>query len=332
MDKGNMLSLFKELNYHKRGLSHILILKDGRLSSSSADETLIIYNKDTFKPDIIIQEHGDYVNYHIQLRNENIVTCSWDFTLKIIQLLPDNRYKIIQTLEEHEDVVDKAIELEDGKLLTVADDKFIILWKQNAKNNNLYEVEKKIKCSVERYPNSNIVLINNDLLLGTSQSDYKLRFYEINNNFQLGFFFDGVVFSFSRNSVLYINEKDLLFVGGTNDNGIYLFKLKKIPAFIGKYFDDWINEVHSIILLEDGDIVMGVQEKEKGKGDENDGNENYSFSICKFGINKNEVVLLDKVKNAHEDLINGIIHWKEKNMFVSCSKDRKVKLWKINKK
>ena len=58
-------------------------------------------------------------------------------------------------------------------------------------------------------------------------SDYKLRFYEINNNFQLAFCFNDVDFSFSRNNILYINEKDLLLVGGKDDNGIYLFKLKK---------------------------------------------------------------------------------------------------------
>ena len=90
-----MLSLYKELNYHTKGLSHILILKDGRLSSSAGDNTLIIYNKDTFEPDIIIREHTNYVNYHIQLRNENIVTCSWDNTLKIIKLIPNNKYEVI---------------------------------------------------------------------------------------------------------------------------------------------------------------------------------------------------------------------------------------------
>ena len=67
-----MLTLKKELNYHSEGLSHILVLKDGRLSSSSADNTLIIYNKESFQPDLIIKEHTNYVNYHIQLENENI--------------------------------------------------------------------------------------------------------------------------------------------------------------------------------------------------------------------------------------------------------------------
>ena len=335
MDKDNMLSLLKELNYHKEGLSHILILNGGRISSSSKDNTLIIYNKNTFKPDIIIEHLGN-VNYFIQLRNTNIVTCSWDHTSKIIQLFPKKKYKIIQTLREHTDIVTKAIELEDGKLLTVGNDKFIIVWKQNPKNNNLYEVEKKLKCSIYENPYSNIVLINNDLLLCTSMSDYTLRFYEINNNFQLAFYFNDIDFSFSRNSILYINEKDLLLVGGKDDNGIYLFKLKKIPAFIGKFSCDWINKVNSIILLEDGDILMGVKEKnkEKEKGGEfgGDENEKYSYSICKFGINENKFTLLDKVKNAHKDLINGMIYWKKYDLFLSCSGDRKIKIWKMNKK
>ena len=334
MSKNNMFSLSKQLNYHTGGLSHILILKDGRLSSSAADNNLIIYNKNNFTPDLIIQEHSDLVNYHIQLKNENLVTCSWDYTLKIIKLLDNNKYKVIQKLKEHKFVVNKAIELENEKMLTVADDKFIILWKKNL-NNNLYEVEKKIKCSVNNYPNINIVLINNDLLLSSSLSDYKLRFFEINNNFQLAFYFDNLDLCFSRNSVLYINEKDLLLVGGIKDNGVYLFKLKKIPTFIGKIFSDWINEVYSIILTEDGNILMGLKEKEKedNKNGSENKDENYSYSICKFEIGKNnEVIFLDKVKNAHKDLINGIIHWKEKNMIVSCSKDKKVNLWKINTK
>ena len=37
------------------------------------------------------------------------------------------------------------------------------------------------------------------------------------------------------------------------------------------------------------------------------------------------------MENAHNDLINGLIDWKERGLIVSCSKDMKVKLWNINK-
>ena len=163
-------------------------------------------------------------------------------------------------------------------------------------------------------------------MLSSSQSDLKLKFYEIKKNFQLIFTFDNVDCSFSRNSILYNEERDLLFVGGENNNGIYLFKLKKIPIFINKFYNDWIDEVHSIILLGNGDILMGVHEKEENENDQ------INFSICKFRINENnkEFMFIKKYEKTHEDLINGLIDWKENNLIVSCSKDKKVKLWIIN--
>ena len=315
-----MLSLFKQLDYHFEGLSHILILKDGRLSSSAADNTLIIYNKETFKPDLIFSEHTDYVNYHIQLKNENIVTCSWDETLKIIKLLPDNKYQVIQTLDEHKNVINKAIEMEDSKLLTCSDDKTVIIWKKN--KNNYFEVEKKITTSVNEYPNTNMVLIDN-LLLCSSISDEDLKFFDVKNDYKLMFSFNNVKCCFSRNSIIYIKEKDLLLVGGTNNNGIYLFKLQKIPHFVGKFFPEIINCVYSIILLDNDNILVGLEEKL----DNEDVN-----SIFKFKIDKdNKLINVNKMSNTHQKLINGLIDWKEKKLIVSCSQDSKVKLWKIMK-
>ena len=36
-------------------------MNDGRLVSCSDDKSIIIYNKEIYKPDIIIKEHSDYV-------------------------------------------------------------------------------------------------------------------------------------------------------------------------------------------------------------------------------------------------------------------------------
>lgn len=318
-----MLSLYKELSYHTKGLSHILILKDGRLSSSSADNTLIIYNKESFQPDLIFREHTNYVNYHIQLRNENIVTCSWDNTLKIIKLLPKNKYEVIQTLKEHKNVIDKAIELEDGRLLTCSDDQTVIMWKKN--KNNLFEVEKKIITSENDYPNTNIVLINENILLCSSVSDEDLKFFDIKNDLKYMFCFKNVQCCFSRNSILYIEEKDLLIVGGINFKGIYLFKLKKIPQLIGNFFQDIIDSVYSIILFGNDNILVGLEEKQ----------DDYVVdSIYQFKIDKDnkKLININKKSQAHAELINGVINWKDKNFIVSCSKDRKVKIWTMNNK
>ena len=318
-----MLTLYKELTYHTEGLCHILILKDGRLSSSAADNSIIIYNKETFEPDLIIKEHENIVNYHIQLKNENIVTCSWDFTLKIIKLISNNKYEVIQILKGHTFYVDKALETEEGQLITSADDKTVIIWKKNEKN-NLFEIQKKFLISEEECPNANIVFINDTFLLCSSVNDEKLSFFEMKNNFQFIFAFTNINCCFSRNSILYIKEKDLLLVGGIYHSGIYLFKFKKFPMFIKKYnisnnFLDNFSEVYSIILNTEGDLLIGSEQA-------------HINNIYKFKINENnnDLILINKMENAHEDLIHGLIDWKERDFIVSCSRDKKVKLWKVN--
>ena len=45
------------LNYHKDYIYCLSILNDGRLISGSADNSIIIYNKTTYQPDLIINEH-----------------------------------------------------------------------------------------------------------------------------------------------------------------------------------------------------------------------------------------------------------------------------------
>ena len=44
----------------------LTIMNDGRLVSGSADNSIIIYNKTSFNPDLIIKEHKDYVYCIIQ--------------------------------------------------------------------------------------------------------------------------------------------------------------------------------------------------------------------------------------------------------------------------
>ena len=47
------------LNFHKSSIFCLSILNDGRLISDSADNSIIIYNKTTYQPDLIINDHKD---------------------------------------------------------------------------------------------------------------------------------------------------------------------------------------------------------------------------------------------------------------------------------
>ena len=55
------------LNDHNGGVFCATVLYDGRLATGSWDNSIIIYNKETFKPDLKIKEHMDDVVSLIQL-------------------------------------------------------------------------------------------------------------------------------------------------------------------------------------------------------------------------------------------------------------------------
>ena len=58
------------LNYHKHPIYCLSILNDCRLISSSLGNSIIIYNKTTYQPDLMINGHKDSVYCFIQLIQE----------------------------------------------------------------------------------------------------------------------------------------------------------------------------------------------------------------------------------------------------------------------
>ena len=69
------------LNYHKDWIFCLSILNDGRLISGSADNSIIIYNKTKYQPDLIINEHKASVTCIIQLSSRILAACSFDKTI-----------------------------------------------------------------------------------------------------------------------------------------------------------------------------------------------------------------------------------------------------------
>ena len=96
------------LNYHTDNVKCLTVMNDGRLVSCSEDESIIIYNKETYKPDLIIKEHNDGVNYITQLSSGILASCSLDKTIKLFNI-KGNEYEVIQTLNYHTSYVYKKI-------------------------------------------------------------------------------------------------------------------------------------------------------------------------------------------------------------------------------
>jgi len=68
-------------------------MNDGRLVSGSGDNSIIIYNKKTYQPDLIIKEHKSWLCNIIQLSSGVLASCSDDKTIKLFKI-NENNYEV----------------------------------------------------------------------------------------------------------------------------------------------------------------------------------------------------------------------------------------------
>ena len=145
-------------------------MKDGRLVSGAADNSIIIYNKITYQPDLIIKEHNNSVFCITQLSSGILASCSYDNTIKLFNI-KDVQYEILQTLNYHNNNVYKIIELKNKMLVSCSYDSSIIFY---LKDNNEYKKDFQISSDGSC---SSII----------QTKDNEICYSEINNN-KIGFF------------------------------------------------------------------------------------------------------------------------------------------------
>ena len=85
--------------------------------SGSDDKSIIIYNKTTYKPDIIIKVHKDYITCITKLSSGILASCSFDKTINLFNI-NGMKYEILQTLNYHSNYVYKIIELKNKNLVS----------------------------------------------------------------------------------------------------------------------------------------------------------------------------------------------------------------------
>jgi len=123
-----------KLKNHKNDIYCLTKLKDRRFISGSADNSIIIYNKETFKPDLTIKEHSSSVNCITTLSSGILASCSSDKIIKLFNI-KGNNYNVIQTLNYHTNYVYKIIELKNKYFVSCSEDQSIIFY---IKDNNEY--------------------------------------------------------------------------------------------------------------------------------------------------------------------------------------------------
>ena len=176
----NSLELQENKLKHKvNSVTNILILKDGRLSASTNEGSIIIYNKNDLSLQCIIKKLSSKIRYFILISNNNIVSYSTYHTIKIYKLNSETSYNTIQTLSDHSSTVTKIIEYIENNLISYSDYPNIKIWNYNQNNQN-YSLSKTINLN-DSGIYYNILLIKENILSYTSYSANLLKFLTSRN-------------------------------------------------------------------------------------------------------------------------------------------------------
>lgn len=326
-DNNNLIKKSNQYNFeinkiisnHISTIYNVIILIDGRLSSSSEDGYFNIYNKINYNIDFSIFYKNIY--YHTQLKNENIII-SYNKGIEIIKLSKNNnKYNIIGTIlcSNSPNYYTKIIELENNNLILTTSLGQMEIWKKNI-NKNFgdplkdcnYEFLKTIKLILNDWQ-TNILLINNNII---AASTYKtIKFFNIENNFKIIKKIKNIYSTLGTNGMI-LKENNLI-IAGCKKISLYIIDIRTYELTL-KICLNKFNSIQSILVLLNGNILIGYQD---------DKNQN---NLIEYKYDVNDAGNLIEVKfkeKAHNQIINGLNQMKN-GIIVTYSWDHKIKLWK----
>ena len=296
----------KTINNHSSYVTHLLILKDGRLASSSYDYTINIYKKNTFELQLSIKEHSSDVRFFTQLKDDRIVSCSDDNTMNIIKLINDDKYNIDQKIQGHSHYVWNVIEIRENELISVSYDKTMKKWELK---NNKFECTKTINFQNSN-SDCNILKLNENEFVTSSYSDKCIKFWNSNDYSNIASINDIESDWTSRNMCKL--DDDILCIGGNNSKGFYLIKISThqlIKNILGP------KRIYSIYECYDGLFLCSII------------NENGNYAIVKYRYdNENMVKIIEKEK-IHGSDIYTCIEFDRGKIVATGSGDNLIKLW-----
>ena len=171
------------LKGHSWSVLSLIQLNNGKLVSSSSDQTIKFWDFNFDKSEIStknqlnlnnfflrksIKAHSDSVNNLLQLKNGNLVSCSKDKTIKIWDISNLNEIKELYTLKGHNNSVNKVIELQDkSQIISCSFDGKIIFWDLNMKKDKII-IKGHIKYIYD------IILLNKNEFASSSFEEIKV--------------------------------------------------------------------------------------------------------------------------------------------------------------
>ena len=288
------------LKYHKDKIWCSTLLKDGRFATGSADSSIIIYNKKTFKPDLTFKEHNANagITWIIQLSSGFLASCSNDNTIKIYNIF-ENQYNVIQTLAEHTNYVTKLIELKNKQLVSCSDDKSLIFYN---KYNNEYKKEYSFSTNGPNAP----IIQTKDNEICYYEEDKTVYFYDFIKRNIIKKINTINVSAYTPDCLLMIS-KDLLLIFGKNKISILKVNSYSLIKTINVNNSGWIN---AACMLNKNMILTADDNKR----------------IIQWKIENDNLKLISQKENAHDDEIYTLLKLGN-GLILSGSGDNFVKIW-----
>ncbi len=292
-------NIFSNLNKHTNKINQIIILKDGRIASSSNDSSILIYNKEMNNVDLMIKEHSKCIFNIYQSSNGNILECCAGGLISIYELTSLYSYKCIQSFIAHDKGVGNIIEIKDGRFISCSDDKKIKIWK--LKNNQLI-FENILVEYIQNYFSNILEYEDNKIILSPIKKG-SIVFWDINNLKNLNEIED--IECYWSWNVMKKFSNDIIVVGGRNY--IYLLSIKN-QNLINKLEIDSI--CCSLFCLNDGTLLLG----------------DYDGYLHQYIFKNNNLEEISK-KKVHQSLIL-CINQLNNGIVLSGSYDKTINLYK----
>ena len=289
------------LKYHTGAIRCSTILKDGRFVTGSSDKSIIIYNKETFKPDLIIKENNNSIFYLLELSSGELASCSEDNIIKLYNI-NGNDYKVIQILSGHKERITRIKEFRNKKLVSCSLDKSIIFY---SKDNNEYKQEYSIKTNG---PNGPIIQTkDNEMCYHESfKSISYICFFDLNENKMINRISKISMPSYYSDCFLMIS-KDLLLITGTNKISIVNVNSYNLIRTIDVTGSSCI---YTVCLLNKDIILTGDQKKR----------------IIQWKIEDDNLKLISKKENSHDDMIFTLLKLGN-GLILTGGRDKLIKIW-----
>ena len=293
-----------KLTYHSNYVYSIIQLQDRRLASAGHEGSIKVYNKDTFMVDLAINEHQGIIYDIIQLKNGNILSCSYDDKkINMYKLIETNNYELLSKFIVGNNCNPmKLLELDNGQIALVAET--MISFYLNL--NNELEEDFNIKPDTKylKYFYDIIKAKPGELVFGGDCNPYRIQFFEINSRKKKKKIdLNRYINSFKPCNMLFKVNDRCLCVGGDN-----------IITIIDIYNKSIIREIklgdytYSFCKLNDNILLSGC-----------------NSNIIQWKITQNNLQLISQKENVHQSSIIEII--KFGNSIVTCSWDKSIKIW-----